>query len=813
MLSMGNATANRLSVSTRATLLGVRDVKDPFSVASDNAVKEFRDYIVNASPDEINLEECSLLLHATARLLSMQMKFQTERITELAAFVTNTAKVPTENIEDNPDGAEVVKKKRGRKKNENPEENPDVADGNQGESISQDGSTNPVGSSPQEEAMCSAENSSLTNPESVTAPEVTLENEVTHMDDFQNDASENDIPLPQGESLIASVTEPSEVTLSVDTGCNTEATCTDAGASVTSSFDNQESNKPSNISESTTNPDEVGNSSDNPSVQNPNDPENSQGELHPVNTASIIVPNTRSASKRHAKEQGPFEGPPAKRRRPNGLSLPPILSPNEYLDYGVVTEDDDSESELDCEAPMLYPEVDLWNGQFDPSADPDAPIVDHVESNLLAEGFETLVIESSDTQSKENIADTTVLGQSSSTDGVNDKNNSTEVTQSSAEATATVTEGVQGPQTANEASASSDINGTPVNCIAGAGYMELNALTVEDQQEIQNCINQLHYLPFTCELTKVELERSFDNTVEHLEQIFKKYNTVFNRQLLNAATVVCANMVSSFSSRPASGEQAPYKEKEQLSNSREIFSQGSNGMHANTITSLINSEKTILERTREKSFAESRANIQMRLEEMQRLIVPKYIQWPLIAENTPEFFHRVKQFEQKMKKVLADEEKKESFDVNDALPNGIRPHGMMSPVFNSQSSHENGRKWVPLSTVFNHMKKFDRNECARHFYAVLALLSSQNLDMNYDRHYSQESAALMRTKRKFTSHNMSNGDVHTDSDDEFVPVSYTANFSTNLFGVFHESRYQESRISRKIKISCCILCLSHHPKP
>ena len=133
-----------------------------------------------------------------------------------------------------------------------------------------------------------------------------------------------------------------------------------------------------------------------------------------------------------------------------------------------------------------------------------------------------------------------------------------------------------------------------------------------------------------------------------------------------------------------------------------------------------------------------------------------------------------------MKKVLADEEKKETFDVSkyehevlaatafeaheeelldldesgdettmtassssipDCMiedsslenphvieprsPSFMPPPGMVSPssTSNSPSSYDFGRKWVPLSNVFNHMKKFDRNECARHFYAVLALVS------------------------------------------------------------------------------------------
>ena len=119
----------------------------------------------------------------------------------------------------------------------------------------------------------------------------------------------------------------------------------------------------------------------------------------------------------------------------------------------------------------------------------------------------------------------------------------------------------------------------------------------------------------------------------------------------------------------------------------------------------------------------------------------------------------MKQFEQKMKKVLADEEKKESFDVTkyeievlnatalesqeeEALEcegsdesRAVSPRSpcplddakiarMLSPVSVSNGSTlENGRKWVPLSSVFHHMKKATRNECARHFYAVLALVS------------------------------------------------------------------------------------------
>ena len=86
-------------------------------------------------------------------------------------------------------------------------------------------------------------------------------------------------------------------------------------------------------------------------------------------------------------------------------------------------------------------------------------------------------------------------------------------------------------------------------------------------------------------------------------------------------------MVSSLSARPSIDMDERQPEQ------AEAFSQGVVEQSKNP-ASMINMEKTILERTREKSVAESRKTIQKRLEEMQKLIVPKYIQWPLVCLKT-----------------------------------------------------------------------------------------------------------------------------------------------------------------------------------
>ena len=99
-------------------------------------------------------------------------------------------------------------------------------------------------------------------------------------------------------------------------------------------------------------------------------------------------------------------------------------------------------------------------------------------------------------------------------------------------------------------------------------------------------------------------------------------------ELFIAATVVCAKMVS-FSKNPENGKQ-PHEET--LNSFHEIFSQDPNGLQADTSSALVNnSGRTIFERTKEKSVAESRATIQKRLHDMQKLIVPKYIQLPLVS--------------------------------------------------------------------------------------------------------------------------------------------------------------------------------------
>lgn len=132
----------------------------------------------------------------------------------------------------------------------------------------------------------------------------------------------------------------------------------------------------------------------------------------------------------------------------------------------------------------------------------------------------------------------------------------------------------------------------------------------------------------------------------------------------------------------------------------------------------------------------------------------------------------MKDFKNRMKKVLAEEEKKPDFDIREyemevldvakkeeqelshvilspdpdltpALSLSLSPNVSRSPVasdlipeFNSRvyfdglprpsaSSHsEEGLKWVSLKHIFAHMKTLDRQEAARMFYAVLALVSS-----------------------------------------------------------------------------------------
>lgn len=139
-----------------------------------------------------------------------------------------------------------------------------------------------------------------------------------------------------------------------------------------------------------------------------------------------------------------------------------------------------------------------------------------------------------------------------------------------------------------------------------------------------------------------------------------------------------------------------------------------------------------------------------------------------MAENTPEFFLHVTNFEKKMKKILEEEAKKDEFDVRKyerdvlevtakesseldrsddfVVPNSplkLQPveveqfdHLLTSPSTRSsfdgsQSSGSGSTHWVPLKHIFHHMKSFDRTETCRSFYAVLALVRNCFVDKKY----------------------------------------------------------------------------------
>jgi hypothetical protein len=110
-----------------------------------------------------------------------------------------------------------------------------------------------------------------------------------------------------------------------------------------------------------------------------------------------------------------------------------------------------------------------------------------------------------------------------------------------------------------------------------------------------------------------------------------------------------------------------------------------------------------------------------------------------------------------MKKVLADEEKKEEFDVRkyemevlDVANKEIQEQNeevrVLSPTLNlsstelpcnligfpfdglpspSSSDSGDGVKWVSLRQIFSHMKRLERHEAARMFYAILALVNTK----------------------------------------------------------------------------------------
>jgi len=136
-----------------------------------------------------------------------------------------------------------------------------------------------------------------------------------------------------------------------------------------------------------------------------------------------------------------------------------------------------------------------------------------------------------------------------------------------------------------------------------------------------------------------------------------------------------------------------------------------------------------------------------------------------MAENTPEFFQHVTMFEKRMKKVLEEDAKKEEFDVRKyerevlevtvkesneiegslcedtflvpqspmkslSIDKDISEIMAASPSTRSSfdgSQSSSGGGWVPLRNIFQHMKNIDKTEAARLFYAVLALVSLQQL--------------------------------------------------------------------------------------
>lgn len=54
----------------------------------------------------------------------------------------------------------------------------------------------------------------------------------------------------------------------------------------------------------------------------------------------------------------------------------------------------------------------------------------------------------------------------------------------------------------------------------------------EDQAVIQECINDLHYLPFTFGLSKTDLSSAFSKTVDKMSQVFKKNNVPVTRNMV-----------------------------------------------------------------------------------------------------------------------------------------------------------------------------------------------------------------------------------------------------------------------------------------
>ena len=234
-----------------------------------------------------------------------------------------------------------------------------------------------------------------------------------------------------------------------------------------------------------------------------------------------------------------MEGTPSKKRKLDYGPPPTLIS---YIDLEDA-QSTDTESD-DDQPPVLYPEVDLWDGDFDLSADPDREYVQK-SSRLIVKELQTLALSpqkplnSSEDASGEQAIMRSVealsLGDGVA-ESVNESSGPSEVVPKGEEENSQESESAL-KTVESEPGSSAGITSQPSDNSQASGSdpsssVELPVLTSDDQQEIQNCIYQLHYLPFTCELTKAELGRTFSSTVEHLEKIFKKYNMPFNRNLL-----------------------------------------------------------------------------------------------------------------------------------------------------------------------------------------------------------------------------------------------------------------------------------------
>jgi len=56
--------------------------------------------------------------------------------------------------------------------------------------------------------------------------------------------------------------------------------------------------------------------------------------------------------------------------------------------------------------------------------------------------------------------------------------------------------------------------------------------STEDQSTIEECINGLHYLPFTFELSRSDISIAFEKTVDKLCDIFQKNSVPLNRDIV-----------------------------------------------------------------------------------------------------------------------------------------------------------------------------------------------------------------------------------------------------------------------------------------